>query len=77
MDDKTYEKALQEKHRTALQRNRDKVMERKRRTRRLIIRGAISETALSKIVDNADQLTDEEFKVALEAALNPKSNECS
>ncbi len=68
--DNTYERELQEKHRLQLKKNRDKVMERKRRTRRLIVRGAISEAVLSKTIDNIESLSDEEFKAAMEAALN-------
>ena len=75
-NENSYVKSLQEKHRAQLKENRDKVIERKRRTRRLIIRGAISETLLSKTVDNVEDLNEDQFKAALEAALNKKEDDC-
>ena len=54
-------KAQQEKHRQELKENRDKVLERKTRTRRLIKRGAIAEG----FVGDAEGMTDEEFYQAL------------
>ena len=51
-------KALQEKHRNQIKHNREKTLERKHRTHRLIVRGAIAE----KIVPNSDKITDEEFQ---------------
>ena len=52
---------LQEKHRIKLQAQRDKVKERKARTRRLIKRGAIAEG----FVGEAENMTDDEFYQAL------------
>ena len=57
MDDKKAINELQEKHRRQMTDNRDKVRERKARTRRLIERGAIAES----MIDGADKMTNDEF----------------
>ena len=57
MDDKKAISELQEKHRRQMADNRDKVKERKARTRRLIERGAIAES----LIDGATKMTNEEF----------------
>ncbi len=53
-----YTPEQQEKHRAQLEENRKKLQARKARTHRLIVRGAIVESALPELVD----LTDEEFQ---------------
>lgn len=53
---------MQKRHRREMKANRDKIQERKARTRRLIIRGAIAEA----MVTGAEMMTDEEFKRNLE-----------
>lgn len=57
MDEKKAINELQEKHRRQMADNRDKVKERKARTRRLIERGAIAES----MIDGADKMTNDEF----------------
>lgn len=57
MDEKKAINELQEKHRRQMTDNRDKVRERKARTRRLIERGAIAES----MIDGADKMTNDEF----------------
>lgn len=57
MDEKKAISELQEKHRRQMTDNRDKVRERKARTRRLIERGAIAES----MIDGADKMTNDEF----------------
>lgn len=57
MDEKKAISELQEKHRRQMADNRDKVKERKARTRRLIERGAIAES----LIDGATKMTNEEF----------------
>lgn len=57
MDEKKAISELQEKHRRQMMDNRDKVRERKARTRRLIERGAIAES----MIDGADKMTNDEF----------------
>lgn len=57
MDEKKAINELQEKHRRQMMDNRDKVRERKARTRRLIERGAIAES----MIDGADKMTNDEF----------------
>ncbi len=57
MDEKKAISELQEKHRRQMADNRDKVKERKARTRRLIERGAIAES----LIDGAAKMTNEEF----------------
>ena len=47
MDEKKAISELQEKHRRQMADNRDKVKERKARTRRLIERGAIAESMIN------------------------------
>lgn len=56
----------QEYHRQKMQENRDKVLAKKKRTHRLIVRGAIAES----FVPNADLLTEEEFRNVLRQAFN-------
>lgn len=57
MDEKKAISELQEKHRKQMADNRDKVKERKARTRRLIERGAIAES----LIDGAKTMTNDEF----------------
>lgn len=57
MDEKKAISELQEKHRRQMADNRDKVKERKARTRRLIERGAIAES----MIDGAATMTNDEF----------------
>lgn len=57
MDEKKAISELQEKHRRQMSDNRDKVKERKARTRRLIERGAIAES----LIDGAKTMTNDEF----------------
>lgn len=57
MDEKKAISELQEKHRRQMADNRDKVKERKARTRRLIERGAIAES----MITGASEMTNEEF----------------
>lgn len=57
MDEKKAISELQEKHRRQMADNRDKVKERKARTRRLIERGAIAES----MIDDAATMTNDEF----------------
>ena len=57
MDEKKAISELQEKHRRQMADNRDKVKERKVRTRRLIERGAIAES----MIDGAEKMTNDEF----------------
>ena len=57
MDEKKAISELQEKHRRQMADNRDKVKERKARTRRLIERGAIAES----MIDGATTMTNDEF----------------
>lgn len=61
MDEKKAISELQEKHRKQMADNRDKVKERKARTRRLIERGAIAES----IIDGAKTMTNDEFARAM------------
>ena len=56
----------QEYHRQKMQENRDKVMAKKKRTHRLIVRGAIVES----FVPNAELLTEEEFRNILRQAFD-------
>ncbi len=49
---------LQQKHREQIKENRQKTLNRKNRTHRLIVRGAIAEG----VVPDADKMTDEEFQ---------------
>ena len=57
MDEKKAISELQEKHRRQMADNRDKVKERKARTRRVIERGAIAES----MIDGATKMTNDEF----------------
>lgn len=59
---------LQKKHRKEMQEKRDALNKRKARTHRLIVRGAIAEAA----INNAEQMTDEEFQDALLRGLGKK-----
>lgn len=61
MDEKKAISELQEKHRRQMVDNRDKVKERKARTRRLIERGAIAES----LIDGAKTMTNDEFARAM------------
>ena len=61
MDEKKAISELQEKHRKQMADNRDKVKERKARTRRLIERGAIAE----RLIDGAKTMTNDEFARAM------------
>ncbi len=61
MDEKKAISELQEKHRKQMADNRDKVKERKARTRRLIERGAIAES----LIDGAKTMTNDEFARAM------------
>ena len=56
---------LQLKHQQQMKEQREKVKERKARTHRLIVRGAISE----KAIEGAEEMTDEEFQDALYKAI--------
>ena len=65
MEEKKLE-ALQAKHREQLQEKRNQINERKARTRRLIIRGAIVEAALPEYVN----LSNAEFQNKLYEAIS-------
>ncbi len=56
---------LQKRHYDALKRNRDKQHERKARTHRLIVRGAMVE----KAIPNAESMSDAEFEETLFRAM--------
>lgn len=56
----------QEYHRQKMQENRDKVMANKKRTHRLIVRGAIAES----FVPNAELLSEDEFRNVLRQAFD-------
>lgn len=56
---------LQKKHQEQMKEKRDAVKQRKARTHRLIVRGAIAE----KVIPNAESMTDEQFQVALYQAV--------
>ena len=58
---------LKNRQRELLQKH--KAQERKERTRRLIERGAIAES----LTPGADEMTNDQFKAALERALRPKT----
>ena len=49
---------LQLKHRAELEAKRNKILERKKRSHRLIVRGLMAEA----LIPDAENLTDEEFK---------------
>lgn len=57
---------LQQKHREQIKENRQKTLNRKNRTHRLIVRGAIAEG----VVPDADKMTDEEFQQFLYNAVH-------
>ncbi len=59
---------IQKRHREELKENRDRLNARKKRTHHLIVRGTIAES----FIDNAEDMTDEEFREELEKALNYK-----
>lgn len=59
---------IQKRHREELKENRDRLNARKKRTHRLIVRGTIAES----LIDNAEDITDEEFREILAKALNYK-----
>lgn len=61
---------LQLKHQQQMKEKRNMIRERKARTRRLIVRGAIAE----KIIKGAENMTDEQFQQALLAAF--EKNAC-
>ena len=52
---------LQLKHQEQMKEKRDAIKQRKARTHRLIVRGAIAE----KVIPNAESMTDEQFQAAL------------
>lgn len=56
---------MQMKHQQQMREKRDAIKERKARTHRLIVRGAIAEKAIS----NAESMTNEQFQRALYTAL--------
>ena len=56
---------LQLKHQQQMKEKRDTIKERKARTHRLIVRGAIAE----KVIPNAESMTDEQFQAALYKAV--------
>lgn len=56
---------LQKKHQEQMKEKRDAVKQRKARTHRLIVRGAIAE----KVIPNAESMTDEQFQAALYQAV--------
>lgn len=60
---------LQAKHREQLRENREKVTQRKQRTRRLIKRGGLCEGLINSAGRNAAGMTDEEFLDALQEIL--------
>ncbi len=55
------------KHQSELKENRDKLLQRKIRTRRLIQHGAIAES----FIHGAEYMTPESFKLALEDMISP------
>lgn len=57
---------LQQKHREQIKENRQKTLNRKNRTHRLIVRGVIAEG----VVPDADKMTDEEFQQFLYNAVH-------
>ncbi len=56
---------LQLKHQQQMKEKRDAIKQRKARTHRLIVRGAIAE----KAIPNAESMTDEQFQKALYRAI--------
>lgn len=61
---------LQLKHQQQMKEKRDTVKQRKERTHRLIVRGAIAE----KAIDGSECMTDDEFQFALYKALGKESD---
>ena len=57
---------LQKKHQKQMKEKRDAIKQRKARTHRLIIRGAIAE----KMIPNAEDMTNEQFQEALYQAVS-------
>lgn len=57
---------LQKKHQKQMKEKRDAIKQRKARTHRLIIRGAIAE----KMIPNAEDMTNEQFQDALYQAVS-------
>ena len=62
---------LQLKHQQQMKEKRDTIRERKARTHRLIVRGAIAE----KAIEGAESMTDEQFQQALLKAIGKKSDD--
>ena len=65
MDKQPQYTELQLKHQREMKAKRDAVKQRKNRTHRLIVRGAIAES----IIPDAEGMTDEEFQQALSLAV--------
>ncbi len=57
---------LQKKHQEQMKERREAIKQRKARTHRLIVRGAIAE----KVIPNAESMTDEQFQKALYQAID-------
>lgn len=62
---------LQKKHREQMRERRDAVKQRKARTHRLIVRGAIAEKAIS----GSEDMTDAEFQQALYLAIGKSAED--
>ena len=62
---------LQLKHQQQMKEKRDTIRERKARTHRLIVRGAIAEKAIA----GAESMTDEQFQQAFLRAIGNKSDD--
>ena len=58
---------LQEKHRQQLKENAERIEKKKKRVSRLVRRGIIAES----YIDNAENITDEEFEAIIHTALKP------
>ncbi len=63
-------KAKQELHRRQLKEQREKTVARKRRTHRLIVRGAIAEHAMGLDEMQASAISNEHFETLMYCALN-------
>lgn len=63
----------QELHRAQLKEQRDKTVARKRRTHRLIVRGAMAEHALDLDEEHAATISNEHFETLLYCALNQQN----
>lgn len=70
-------RAIQELHRRQLKEQRDKTIARKRRTHRLIVRGAIAEHAMGLDETNAAAISNEHFESLLYCALSRQNITCS